>query len=167
MGTGPTGWGCHLLKVTAGPALTNLVLREQGRTRGNGALGVFQASLMNGGRKMENFSFFVEQGTERERSSGYPAHKTGGFFQNCSWPHPVPIPALFSASSRAGTAGHTMPPIHLAPFSLAWAFVGFFFSFSFFFLFFFLKFPCWTFHEGQADPLLLYVNASNNVQAII
>lgn len=53
-----------------------------------------------------------------EHQSGYPAHKTRGFFQNPFWPHPLPSPALFSASSRAGTAGHTMPAIHLAPFSL-------------------------------------------------
>lgn len=141
--------------------------QRAGEDEGKCGLGCLPGIPNEWGEENGEFLFFVEQGTERERSSGYPAHKTGGFFQNCSWPHPVPIPALFSASSRAGTAGHTMPPIHLAPFSLAWAFVGFFFSFSFFFLFFFLKFPCWTFHEGQADPLLLYVNASNNVQAII
>lgn len=47
-----------LAQPEAGQAgLGYLVLREQWRTRGNGALGSFQRFLMNGMRKMEKISF--------------------------------------------------------------------------------------------------------------
>lgn len=118
----------------------------------NGAKSLFEAGL-------------GAQGIECGCPLGYPSHKTRGCFHNCSWPHPLPIPALFSASSRAGMAGHTMPAIHLAPFSLHRPGLGFCgISLCFFFLFFEIS----TLDtEGQADPLLLYVNASHNVQAMV
>lgn len=95
---------------------------------------------------------------------GTPRTKPGEFFQNCLWPRPLPIPALFTASYRAGTAGHTMPPIHFAPFSSQRPGLGFC---GVFFLSPFLHFEISTLDtEGQADPLLLYVNASHNVQAM-
>lgn len=73
--------------------------------------------------------------------------------QHCS----VPEPGL----AQQGTQCQPFIWPHSLRTGLAWAFVGFF-SFPF------LVFEISTLDtEGQADPLLLYVNTSHNVQAMI
>lgn len=136
MGTGPTGWGCHLCQVTAGPALTNLVLREQGRTRGNAALGVFQASLMNGGRKMENFSFLWSRARSVSVPRGTPRTKPGDSFRTAPGPilspslhYSVPVPGL----AQQGTQCHPFIWPHSAWPGLLWDFSFPFLSFFCFF----------------------------------
>lgn len=125
-----------------------LVLREQWRTRGNGALGSFQRFLMNGIRKNgENLFLSLScgaQGSERERYSGYPAHKTRGILSELlvapSSPHPSIIHCQLQGwHGRAHNATHSFCPIQ---FPEAWA--GLLWGFFFFPLFFILKFPRWT-----------------------
>lgn len=104
------------------------------------------------------------QGSERERYSGYPAHKTRGILSELlvapSSPHPSVIHCQLQGwHGRAHNATHSFCPIQ---FPEAWA--GLLWGF---FLSPFLHFEISTLDtEGQADPLLLYVNASHNVQAM-
>lgn len=77
-----------------------------------------------------------------------------------SSPHPSFIQCQFQGwHGRAHNASHSFGPIQFAQ---AWA--GLLWDFSLLFLFFEIS----TLDtEGQADPLLLYVNASHNVQAMV
>lgn len=156
------GWGHHLCKVTAAPGqrwhspgCPGLPGVEAKGKRGLGFLpGIPNEWDEENGEILLLSLACGEQGIDL----GDPAHKTRGFFQNCSCPHP----SIIQCQCRAHNASHSFGPIQ---FTQAWP--GLLWDFFFSFPFFFLKFPRWTFHEGQADPLLLYVNVSHNVQAMI